>query len=404
MRHNDAVGMRVGIRVHALGEGGGGNTSYLRNLIQALPTVHPTGDYTLFLNEPVSPDVLPGVNHMHQVAAPARFLKVPVPLWHNGLRMTQVMVPDGSASLSLIRERIDVVHVQLAAPMLFGAPLVLTLHDISYERYPQFFTPDIVTKLRVRVPLTIRRAFAVLTDSEFSKQDIVGRYGVPPEKVVVAYLAASPLYRPLDDVGRLAAVRERYGTGNDFILCVGDLQPRKNLKTLIASYVRLRRADATRHRLVLVGRRAWLYDEIFALARDSGYADDLVFTGFVSDDDLVALYNAAALFVYPSLFEGFGLPPLEAMACGTPVVTSNTSSLPEIVGGAALTVNPLDSEALAHAIISVLTNPDLQRRLSAEGQQRAVRFSWEETARTTLGVYNRVARRRGHGNRDGSWL
>ena len=388
--------MRVGIRAHVLGEGVGGHANYLRNLIQALATVDPSGDYTLFLDEPVRPEALPGVERMRQVAAPARFLKVPVPLWRNGPRMTQVMAPDGSASLSLVRERIDVVHVQLAAPMLFGAPLVLTLHDISYERYPRFFTPDIVTKLRVRVPLTVRRAAAVLTDSDFSKNDIVRRYGVPPEKVVVAYLAANPMYRPLRDAGRLAAVRERYGTGDAFILCVGDLQPRKNLKTLIDAYVRLRRADATRHRLVLVGRQAWLYDDIFAAARDSGYADDLVFTGLVSDDDLLGLYNAADLFVYPSLFEGFGLPPLEAMACGTPVVTSNTSSLPEVVDNAALTVDPLDSEALAHSVARVLSTPELRSRLSAEGPRRAACFSWENTARTTVGVYQSVARRRGN--------
>src|SRR5205085_5764070 len=159
---------------------------------------------------------------------------------------------------------------------------------------------------------------------------------------------------------QLAALRARYGTGECFILCVGNLQPRKNLKTLIDAYVRLRRAGATRHKLVLAGRNVWLQDETFAAARASGFADELIFTGYLPDEDLVALYNAAALFVYPSIFDGFGLPPLEAMACGTPVVTSNTSSFPEVVGDAALTVDPLNPEALAMALATGLR--DARRR------------------------------------------
>ena len=215
----------------------------------------------------------------------------------------------------------------------------------------------------------------------------MGRYRVSPEKVVVAPCAADPIFQPVHDAARLAAVRERYGTVENFILCVGNLQPRKNLKTLVDAYVRLRRAGATRHKLVLVGRHVWLYDETFAPARASGIADELIFTGYMPDEDLVALYNAAELFVYPSIFEGFGLPPLEAMACGTPVVTSNTSALPEVVGEAALTVDPLDAEALATAMAAVLGNAGLRTWLGAQGLKRAAAFSWETTARTILEVY-----------------
>jgi glycosyltransferase involved in cell wall biosynthesis len=198
----------------------------------------------------------------------------------------------------------------------------------------------------------------------------------------------------MHDVVRLAAVRERYGTSERFILCVGNLQPRKNLRTLIAAYVKLRRADATRHKLVLVGNKAWFYDDTFAMARASGYAEELVFTGYVPDEDLVALYNAADLFVYPSIFEGFGLPPLEAMACGTPVVTSNTSSLPEVVGEAGLMVDPLDAEALAGTMACVLGDGALRARLTVRGPERAATFAWETTARIIRDVY--------HGCRDGA--
>jgi glycosyltransferase involved in cell wall biosynthesis len=291
-------------------------------------------------------------------------------------------------------DRIEVLHAHYAGPPVCPAPVVLSLHDIAYERYPQFFPHDLLRHLRAIVPPAIRRAAVVLTLSEFSKRDIVRRYCLPAEKVVVAGCAADPIFRPMQDEAHLAAVRAHYGTGAPFILCVGNLEPRKNLGTLIAAYLRLRRVDIIRHKLVLVGRKAWLYDDIFATARASGYADELVFTGYVPDEDLVALYNAADLFVYPSIFEGFGLPPLEAMACGTPVITSNTSALPETVGDAALMVDPLDGEALARAIAAVLGDAGLREQLSTRGRQRAGAFSWEATARIIRGVYQDVHARR----------
>jgi glycosyltransferase involved in cell wall biosynthesis len=293
--------------------------------------------------------------------------------------------------LALWRERIDLLHAEMIAPLLTPARIVVTVYDLSYEHYPAFFATGVAAAFRQFVPRTVRRAAVVLTLSEFSRQEIVRCYDVPPEKVVVTLCAADPMFRPLKDEARLAAVRARYGTGDRFILCVGDLQPRKNLKRLIAAYVRLRQADAMRPKLVVVGRKVWLYDDIFAAARASGYADELIFTGYVPDEDLVMLYNAADVFVYPSLYEGFGLPPLEAMTCGTPVITSNTSSLPEVVGDAALTVDPVDVEALARAMATVLADTDLRARLSACGRQRAAAFSWEAAARTILRAYHMVA-------------
>jgi glycosyltransferase involved in cell wall biosynthesis len=367
----------VGIDAHALGSGLGGNETYIRNVVRALAAVDSDGDYTLFLSPPLPGGPLAGAERTRRVVVRP----------HNPLVRIPISFP-----LALARERIDVVHVQYVAPPLCPARIVVSVHDLAYEHYPQFFSPAEAARFRALVPLTIRRAAGVLTLSEFSKRDIVQRYCVPPEKVVVAPCAADPMFRPLHDAARLANVRERYGTGERFILCVGNLQPRKNLGTLIAAYVHLRRADATRHRLVLVGRKAWLYDDIFAVARASGYAGELVFTGYVPDADVAALYNAADLFVYPSLFEGFGLPPLEAMACGTPVVTANTSSFPEVVGDAALTVDPLDAEALAGAMAAALRDAGLRARLSARGLRQAARFSWEATARIIAASYTGTSR------------
>jgi glycosyltransferase involved in cell wall biosynthesis len=368
---------RVGIDAHALGSGLGGNETYIRNVIRALVTVDPDGAYTLFLSPPPPQGPIAGAERMGRVMVRPHTPLVRIPV---------------SFPLALARERIDVVHVQYVAPPLCPARIVVSVHDLAYEHYPQFFSRAEVARFRALVPWTIRRAAAVLTLSEFSRQDIVRRYGVPPEKVVVAPCAADPMFRPLHDEARLADVRARYGTGERFILCVGNLQPRKNLRTLIDAYVRLRRADATRHKLVLVGRKAWLYDDIFAVARASGYAGELVFTGYVPDEDLVALDNAADLFVYPSLFEGFGLPPLEAMACGTPVVTAQGSSFPEVVGDAALTVDPLDAEALAGAIATMLRDAGLRARFSARGLQRAATFSWEASARAIAAIYAAACR------------
>ncbi len=368
--------MRVGINAHVLGTEVGGDKNYVRNVIRALGAIDPAGDYTLFLGTPLPTEPILGAEQMRRVVVEPYnpFIRMPV-----------------TFPLALVREQIDVVHVQYIAPPICPARIVVTVHDISYERYPQFFTPAAVTQLRALVPLTIRHAATVLTVSEFSRQDIIRRYRVPSEKVVVAHGSADPMFQPIHDVARLAAVREKYGTGERFILCVGNLQPRKNLVTLINAYVRLRQANATRHKLVLVGGRSWLYDDIFAAARDSGYADEFVFTGFVTDDDLVALYNAAELFVYPSLFEGFGAPPLEAMACGAPVVTTNTSSIPEVVGDAALLVDPLDVDGLARAMTTALSNPALRAQLSIRGRERASAFSWDAAARTILKVYRNAA-------------
>jgi len=367
--------MKVGIVANALGSQHGGDETHFRNLIDALAVVDPDGDYTLFHSTPLRADLIPRARHMRRVLVRPR----------NGLARLAVTFP-----LALARERIDVAHVQWGAPPVCPARLVISVHDLAYEHYPRFFTRASLLQHRLAIPLAVRQAAAVLTVSEFSKQDIARRYRVSPEKIVVAPNAAAPMFQPIHDEARLTAVRARYGAGARFILCVGALQPRKNLKTLIAAYVRLRRAGAIDHKLVLVGRAGWLFDDTFAAARASGYASELVFTGYVPDDDLVALYNAANLFVYPSLFEGFGIPPLEAMSCGTPVITSNTSSLPEVVGDAGLMVDPLDSEALARAMAEALDNTDLRARLAARGLERAALFSWEHTARAIAGVYRTV--------------
>ena len=371
--------MRVGINAFGLGAGGGGIETYVRNVIRALANVDPTGAYTLFLQPPLPRDPIPGMERMRRVVVRTRYGPLRVPF---------------ASAAALALAHVDLIHVQNAAPLLCPTHVVVTLHDIAYERYPQFLPEDHVATLRRRVPATLRRAAAIITDSEASKREIVSFYSVPPDKVTVALLAADPIFRPLRDEARLEAqlaeVRDRYAGGDHYILFTGDpLQRRKNVKSLVDAYTRLRAAGAVTHRLVLSGDRAALESDIFAAARAAGRADDLCFIGRVPEEELVAIYNAADIFVYPSLYEGFGLPPLEAMACGVPVITSNVSSLPEVVGADALTVDPLDTDALAAAMARILNDVDLQANLSARGLRRAATFSWDATARILVDTYHK---------------
>jgi glycosyltransferase involved in cell wall biosynthesis len=239
--------------------------------------------------------------------------------------------------------------------------------------------------LNLLIPIAARNAAHVIAGSEFTRADLIDAYDLPPEKVTVTPYAADPIYRPMDRDAARQAVRDRFGLRGPFVLAVGVLQPRKNLPRLIRAFGRI--AKQVPHALALVGKPGWAHEELQQTATASGLGSRLKFTGYVPDADLPVLYNAADLFAYPSLYEGFGLPPLEAMACGTPVVTSNVTSLPEVVADAALAVDPTDEAALSEALLQGLTDEALRTRLRAAGFERAAGFSWERTAELTLEVY-----------------
>jgi len=265
-------------------------------------------------------------------------------------------------------------------------PVITTIHDISFRRHPEWFPPKHRLLLNLLIPLAARNAAHVITGSEYTRADLIDAYGLPPEKVTVTPYAADPIYRPLDRAAAKRAVAERFGLRGPFVMALGVLQPRKNLPRLIRAFGRV--AREVPHALALVGKPGWAHEELHRAATASGLGSRLKFTGYVPDADLPVLYNAAELFVYPSLLEGFGFCALEAMACGTPVVTSNVTSLPEVVGDAAITVEPTDVEALAEAIRRVLVDEMLWERLRSAGLERARLFSWERTAEQTLAVYH----------------
>jgi glycosyltransferase involved in cell wall biosynthesis len=234
--------------------------------------------------------------------------------------------------------------------------------------------------------LSARRAARVIAVSAHTASDVVARLGVPPERVAVVPNAVGEEFRPEPDARVLAEFRAAKGLPERFVLFVGTLEPRKNVAGLLRAFARVAAAEPEVP-LVIAGGKGWLYDEIFALHKQLGLGDRVRFTGYAAAEELPRLYAAATVFVYPSFYEGFGLPPLEAMACGTPVVASNASSLPEVVGEAGLTVDPRDEGALAAALLLLLRDPDRRAALRAAGLARAAGFSWARTVRETRAVY-----------------
>jgi glycosyltransferase involved in cell wall biosynthesis len=261
---------------------------------------------------------------------------------------------------------------------------LLTVHDLSFMHYPETFVPPLRRYLERVVPRSIARADRVLADSAHTRSDIISLFDAPPDKVQVLYSGVHPRFCPEPEPGEQERLRDRYGIDDrPYILSVGTLQPRKNYVRLIRAFTNPKLETLKPETTLLIGGgRGWLYQDIFAEAEKHG--DRVRLLGFVDDADLPALYRNGALFAFPSLYEGFGLPVLEAMACGMPVVCSDASSLPEVAGGAALLVDPLDTDALTQALARVLEDAELRREMVARGFAQAARFTWEQAARQLL--------------------
>ncbi len=269
-------------------------------------------------------------------------------------------------------------------PRLPG-PTVMTVHDLIFERYPEHHTRTNRAFLKLAMPLFVRAADRIIAVSQQTKRDLVDLYHTPPEKITVIYEGVDPRFRPAP-ADEIARVRAAYSPDRPYLLMVGTLEPRKNHATAARALARLK-AMGFPHRLLVVGGRGWLFDQVQAAVEAAGVASDVTFAGYVPAADLPPLYSGAACALMPSLYEGFGFPVLEAMACGAPVVCSNASSLPEVAGGAALLVPPTDDEALAGAVARVLREPGLAAGLREQGFAQAARFRWDRCAAETVGVY-----------------
>jgi len=294
-------------------------------------------------------------------------------------------------SYKLRLDRPQLVHVQYTAPLACPVPVVVSVHDVSFLEHPDYFPFYRSLQLRLTVQRTIRRAARIVTGSEFSRDSIARAYDLDPDRVAVVHNAAGGSFHQVRQEAALAHVRERFGIAAPFILSVGDLQPRKNHVGLIEAFAGLIQARPEMpHELVLAGKETWFARRVRDAAKHSGVADRIRFLGFVSDDDLLNLYNGCELFCFPSFYEGFGLPVLEAMACGAAVACSNTSAIPEVADGAALLFNPYNADEITRAMLDLILLPELRPRMIRLGLQRSTLFTWQKTAEKTLEVYSEV--------------
>ena len=287
---------------------------------------------------------------------------------------------------------IDVLHSpNMTAPRLKNAKLAVTIHDLSYLVHPEFHTRENLQFSKQQTAMTAKYAAKIIAVSYHTKRDLISYYSIPEERVDVIYEASRKAYYPERDVDFIQRSLMRLGIFKNFMLFVGSLEPRKNVRTLIKAYAEYLKADSDQYLLVITGGRGWRNEDIYALVTELGLERHVRFLGYVQESDLRCLYSVAKLFVYPTFYEGFGLPPLEAMACGAPVITSNTSSLPGVVGDAAILINPSNVEELLHAIRTVLLDDDLRLQLRRKSLERAKLFSWTRTAQETLAVYQQTS-------------
>ena len=376
--------MRIGIDISWAQMGPSGTATYVAGLVEALARVGAAHEYVLFTRDaarygPALPDLdRPNITRV-AVDAPLTNLR------------QQVTLP-----LALRRQGLDLYHspaffLPVALPLLWRGPTVVGMFDVNFLRLRENWRAGhraVYLSLALQVPVAARQSTRIVTLSGSSARDITRLLRVPPRKIAVVPAAPRDLFRALPDAGAVARVRKRYG---QFFLSVGVLAPQKNLARVIRAFARLDEPGAT---LVLAGRPAGDYVEtvLRPLARELGVAERVVFAGATSDEELRALYHAALALIYPSLGEGFGLPIVEAMACGCPVVTSTISSMPEVSGDAALLVDPRDDDAIAAALRSLPRDPALREGLVARGRTRAALFTWDEAARGTLRCYEDAVR------------
>jgi glycosyltransferase involved in cell wall biosynthesis len=352
---------------------------YAESLARALAPLLP-GSLALFYNREQGIEPLPGLESL-----PARSVALGYKPWRMLVWLGQL----AHVGFNRLTPDAGLFHAteHLLLP-LRGVPTVLTVHDLIFRLLPGQHKPLNRWYLNLSMPLFCRRAAHIIAISEQTRRDVVSAYGVPADKISVIYEAADPRFRPQSPEA-IAAARARYHLPERYLLSVGTIEPRKNLARLLAAFERLH-AEGLTDVLVLAGKRGWLTGEFDAALERSPSKQAVVFPGFIADADLPAVYAGAQVLVMPSLYEGFGLPVLEGMACGVPVACSNCSSLPEIAGQAALFFEPTDAYDISDALRRLLRDPELQDALRGAGLRQAGRFSWERTAQETLAVYRRL--------------
>lgn len=362
--------LNILIDAHSIGDNSGGNETYWKNLIKNLPNQDNYNNYIIKYNKNNN------LNLSQENFISQEFL------FNNTFYRNLIDIP-----INNICKKFDIIHSQYFLPLGCGLKDIVSIHDISFLHYPECFTKKQLVINKNLIKKAAEKSKYIITISEFSKQDIVKNYSINPEKVFVTYLAASEIFKPIVSTNEIKNIIEKYNIRGKYILTVGNLQPRKNLDRLIRAFNYLQKDEKFKYyKLVIVGKKNWQLDKLF---NDVSINENIILTGYVPDEDLSLLYNGCDVFVYPSLFEGFGLPVLEALKCGKAVLTSNTSSLPEVIGEAGLLFNPLKEESIADSIASVLINEQFKSKLENDALIQASKFSWEKTANETVKVYEK---------------
>jgi glycosyltransferase involved in cell wall biosynthesis len=366
--------MRFSVDAHAIGCHLTGNEVYIRNLLHEFAKLDRSSDFIAYVSQPGAHLQVPESVRTSRVSAnPFRRL---------GLDL----------AMKLHYDKPDLLHVQYTAPIGCRVPLVVSVHDVSYLEHPQYFTRFRAAQLRFTVKRTVEAAARVLTPSEFSRKAILRNYKLDENKVVVVPNAVSSSFRPVDRETAAAIVEEKFGIRGPFVLTVGDLQPRKNHLGLLHAFERMvTQHPHLPHRLVFVGKETWYSKELHKAVQRSSIAGRVDFTGFVEDPELLQFYGACDLFVFPSFYEGFGLPILEAMACGRAVACSSATAMPEVANAAGILFDPYSVPEMSRAMADVLLDDEMRARLERLGTHRAAGFTWERAAQRTLDVYYEVA-------------
>lgn len=368
--------MRIGIDAHSLRSNQSGNETYYRCLITSLARVDSENDYFIYYTKNGAVEELGLANNRfssRRIRPASPYIRIPL-----------------GFPFELLCRPVDVFHAQFIIPPLVRCRTVTTIPDIAYEHYPEFFPPHQVAWSKKLIPWSAKRANHILTVSQYSKRDLVERYGIDPDKVTVTYEAAGSEFYPRDRGQAREHLARRYGIERPFVLYVGRLQGRKNVVRLVEAYSQVR-AQGAEHQLVLVGRKEWMAQPILETISKRGLNREVILTGYVPQEDLPHFYSAADIFAYLSIFEGFGLPVLEAMTCGTAVITSKGSSLEEISGEAALICDPFDVNSISSALERLLGDTTLRHELRRAGLARSKEFDFDKTAVDTLAAYRSAA-------------
>jgi glycosyltransferase involved in cell wall biosynthesis len=369
--------MNISIFAPMTGRQSGGPETYEAQLIRALCSLGGGHRYEVYCinreGSRILGESVPGLN-VHTLHPRIRWISVPFVL-----------------PMQLLRRPADLLHATYVAPPYVPGKLVFTLHDLSPFSHPEFYPPAIRFRLQKGFASSIRRAQAILCVSEFTRQHLVKEFPSAASKAYVTHHGLDPAFRHIQDRAEVGRCLDRYGLRGSYLLCAGKLQARKNTVRVLEAFALLRKNTKLEHKLVMAGRKMWTSDEFYPLIERLNLKDHVIVTGHAPQEDLPLLYNGADALVFPSLFEGFGFPVLEAMACGCPVLTSTVTSLPEIAGEAAVLVDPYRPEAIAEGIERLVTDTVLRKELIRKGFEQARQFTWEKTAKQVLGVYETVA-------------